>query len=270
MLPLIFRNLEEIRKRVSRILGVFAIFLAAALVVRIQDITLFNHTFLFLYPSIYQNVSAQFMLLIEHHILPKGTTVFILKPADGVLANLDVAMFLSLVLSMPVIVKELGEFIGPALKKREKEAMRSSIVPASLLFIAGSIIGLWYVAPPLFAIFNGYDLGLGATATLSLMSFISFTFLYTVTFGISFEVPVIMVALTRTGIVQSKFWVDHWRHAVVGALIFGMVFSPGVIGFTMVIMALPIIVLYFGGIYFARRAEAKKRAENAMDVNSTN
>ena len=199
--------------------------------------------------------------MIEKHLLPAGTTIFVIKPADGVLANLDISMFLALVFTMPLIVKDVGEFLGPAHKKREKETLRSSIIPASGLFVTGSVVGLWIVAPPLFAIFSGYDLGLGAAESLSLMSFISFTFIYTVTFGISFEVPVFMVALTRTGMVPAKFWADHWRHAIVGALIFGMIFSPGVIGFTMVVMAAPIIVLYIGGLYFAKRAERKAEAE---------
>ena len=259
--PIIFRNLDEIRVRLTRILIVFGIFAAIFLTLRIQEVTLFGHTFIFLYPNFYHNTAAQFLLLIENHILPAGTTVFVLKPADGVLADLDVSMFLALLFAMPIIVKEIGEFLGPALKKREKDALRSAIVPATALFTAGSAIGLWIVAPPLFIIFSGYDLGLGAAESLSLMSFISFTFIYTVTFGISVEGPVFMVALSRTGIVSAKFWEDHWRHAVIGALIFGMIFSPGVIGFTMVVMAVPIIALYMGGIYFARRAERKAEAE---------
>lgn len=259
--PIIFRNLDEIRRRVTRILIVFGIFTTIFITLRIQDVTILNHTFLFLYPSLFHNSGSQFLLLVEKHVLPAGTTIFVLKPADGVLADLDVSMFLALIFTMPVIVKEIGEFIGPALKKREKDALRSAIIPATLLFVAGAVVGLWVVAPPLFAIFSGYDLGLGAAESLSLMSFISFTFIYTVTFGISFEVPVFMVALTRTGIVSAKFWEDHWRHAVIGALIFGMIFSPGVVGFTMIVMAVPIIALYVGGIYFARRAERKAEAE---------
>lgn len=262
--PLIFRNLEEIRERAIRVLILFAIFVTLFLVVRIQDVTLFGYTFPFLYPSIFHNISTQFMIIVENHLLPKGTTIFVLKPADGVLANLDISMFLALVFTMPLIVKEVGEFIGPALKRREKDALRTSVIPASVLFVAGSIIGLWVVAPPLFSIFSSYDVGLGAAETLSLMSFISFTFIYTVTFGISFEVPVFMVALTRAGMVSSRYWAEHWRHAIVGALIFGMIFSPGVIGFTMVVMAAPIIILYVGGVYFARRVEKKKAEEESM------
>ena len=267
-LPLIFRNLQEIRERLTRVLILFSVLVALFLVVRIQTLSVFGHAFPFLYPSIYHNLSTQFLVIIEHHVLPKGTTVFVLKPADGVVANLDISMFLALIFTMPLIVKELGEFLGPAMKKREKDALRSVIVPATLLFTAGAVIGLWYVAPPLFDIFNGYDVGLGAASTLSLMSFLSFLIVYTVSFGISFEVPVFMVGLTRTGIVSAKFWKDHWRHSIIGALIFGMIFSPGVIGFTMVIMALPIIILYVGGIYFAGRAERRRKEEEAVTIPS--
>lgn len=266
-LPLIFRNLQEIRERLTRILILFGLLVSLFLVVRIQNLTILGYTFPFLYPSIYHNISTQFLVLVEQHVLPKGTTVFVLKPADGVVADLDISMFLGLIFTMPLIVKEIGEFVGPALKRREKDALRSVVLPATALFTAGAVIGLWYVAPPLFDIFNGYDVGLGAASTLSLMSFISFLTIYTISFGISFEVPVFMVGLTRTGMVSAKFWREHWRHAIIGALIFGMIFSPGVIGFTMVIMALPIITLYVGGIYFAERAE-RKREEETMKMAS--
>ena len=55
-LPLIFRNLQEIRERLVRILILFSIFVALFLVVRIQDVTLFGFTFPFFYPSIYHNI----------------------------------------------------------------------------------------------------------------------------------------------------------------------------------------------------------------------
>ena len=144
--------------------------------------------------------------------------------------------------------------------------IKSLVVPASALFVAGSFVGLWLVAPELFIIFNRFDLGLGAAPTIGIMNFVSFIFVYVLAFGFSFELPVIMVAITRLGIVNSEYWRRNWRYAVVASLIFGMIFSPGVTGFTMIVMSVPMMMLYFGGYYFARRIE-KRRMDQAVQEN---
>ena len=196
--------------------------------------------------------------------MPSSTVLIAFKPTDGVVADLYSSMFLALIFSMPVIILEIGKFLSPALKQSEKMFLRSIVVPASLLFIIGSFIGTWYVAPVLFDVFFQFDLGIGAETTMSITSFVSFFLAYIITFGLSFETPVIMVGLTRAGLVTSEYWIKHWRYAIVGAMVFGMIFSPGVLGLNMTLMALPIIILYFGGIYFAKRAErkAKQRLES--------
>lgn len=266
IIPVVFRNLDELRHRVVRILVVFLFFFAFLLFFRIQDITFLGRTFPFIYPDIYHNMSAQLLRSIEGWVLLPSTQLIIVKPADGLTADAYVSMFVSLILSMPVIVYEISMFLGPALKKSEKLLLRTILVPASLLFLAGSLMGLFWIAPTLFRIFNNFDLGVGSQTTMSLMSFISFLIVYIISFGFSFEVPVFMYGLTRAGMVMSDTWAKNWRYAVIGALFFGLIFSPGVTGFTEVLMALPMIGLYFSGIYFSRRYERKLGAKESNTI----
>jgi sec-independent protein translocase protein TatC len=111
-----------------------------------------------------------------------------------------------------------------------------------------------------------YDSGLGAQPTMSITSFVSFFLIYVLTFGMAFETPIVMIGVTRAGLVPSDYWFKNWRYAVVGALIFGVIFSPGMIGFTMMLLAIPIIALYFVGIYAAERVEKRKKAEIQKDL----
>lgn len=256
-LPIIFRNIDELRYRLIRILEVFGFFFIFFLIFAIRQYSLFGHTFPFFAFDVYHNIPAQLLQLLEKHVLPKETTLLVLSPTDGVSANVYTALFLALIFSMPNIVYQLAKFIGPALKKSEKALIRTITVPASALFAAGAFMGLWFVAPELFQIFHNFNVGLGADSSLGIMSFVSFLLLYVVSFGVAFEIPVFMYGLTRSGMVQSETWYKHWRYAVVGSLIFGMIFSPGVLGFTMMVMSLPMIALYFAGAYFARRYEKK-------------
>ncbi len=268
-IPIIFRNLDELRHRVVRIMAVFVVIFGFIMLFTIRDLTLFGYTFPFIYPDIYHNIAAQLLLLIENYVLPANTKILILKPSDGVTADAYVAMFIALILSMPVIVYEVSMFLGPALKKSERVLLRTILVPSSLLFLAGSLMGLLWIAPVLFRIFNSFDIGVSAQPTVGLMSFISFLIIYIVLFGFAFEVPVFMYGLTRAGMVPANTWEKNWRYAVIGSLFFGLIFSPGVTGFTEVLMAMPMIVLYFAGIYFTRRYERKLGAKDSDTVSET-
>jgi sec-independent protein translocase protein TatC len=253
---------DEIRYRAIRILGVFLLFFGIFVIFRIQYISLFGQRFLFLYPDPLDNVGAQVLYLLKVHDLTSNTTLLVLKPVDGVMADFYTCMAISLIISMPVIIYEVSKFIDPALKNSEKELLRSIIIPASLLFFAGAFVGIYFIAPILFRIFADFDLGVGADVTMGISSFVSFIFMYTIAFGLSFEIPVFMVGLSRFGIVTADTWKKNWRYAVIGSLIYGMIFSPGVTGFTMVVIAIPMIALYFAGIHFAIKAEKKFESEN--------
>ena len=249
------RHIEELRYRVIRIGYFFISFFIIFVIFRIHYYSLYSYSFPFLYPDPYRNIASQFLSFLEMHVLPPGTTLIALRPTDGVVADFYVAMFLSFTFSMPAIVYHFGKFISPGLKKKEMDTILSLVIPAALLFAVGAFFGIWFVAPGLFAIFKQFDLGLGAISSMGIVNFVNFLIIYVVAFGLSFEIPVIMVGMTKMRVVNSEFWKKNWRYAVLAALIFGMIFSPGVTGFTMVVMALPMIGLYFLGIYVSVRVE---------------
>ncbi|MCL4328761.1 MAG: Sec-independent protein translocase TatC [Candidatus Thermoplasmatota archaeon] len=255
------KHLDELRFRVIRIFAGIMLTSMVLLLFRIQYLTVGPVTFPFLYPDPYSNVGAQFIKLLEYHLLPSGTELLILRPSDGLMADFYSCLFLGFSLSMPYSVHHAWAFVKPALKPGEIHAARQVVIPATVLFITGAVFGLWIVLPELFAIFNMFDIGLGVVSSVSVTSFLNFVLIYTLIFGVSFEVPVFMVALTGAGVIPAKFWRDHWRHAVIGAFVFGMIFSPGVTGFTMTVMAIPMIALYLGGMWVSVRVEAKRTME---------
>lgn len=266
VIPMIFRNLDEIRYRLLRVLTLFIVLFGVFIVFSIKKITFLGYSFYFLYPDVYHNIGAELLSVIEKLVLAPGTQLLIVRPADGLTADAYTCMFLALVFSMPYIIYHISMFLGPALKRNERVLLKTILVPASLLFVAGAMMGLFWVAPAMFAIFNRFDLGLGAQTTMSLMNFVSFLLLYLLAFGVSFEVPVFMYGLTRAGMVQANFWSKNWRYAIVGSLLFGYLVSPGVTGFTEVLMALPMIGLYFGGVFFSRRYEKKMMQQESNTI----
>ena len=269
-LKVITNNIDELRFRVIRIVIPVLVFFSIFL---LFDLRFFNIiigsravSFPYIYPYPYENMGAQFLKLIIGHVIVEPFLIIAIKPTDGVVADFYSCLFLSIIVTSPNISYQIGKFIGPALKASEKHLIKTTMYPALALFLVGAMIGFYFVAPLMFRILYYFDLGVGSQPTMSITSFVSFFFIYVLSFGLSFETPVIMVGLTYLSIVPASYWRKNWRYAIVAALIFGVIFSPGVTGLTMLLLAIPIIALYFVGIYAAERVEKRKKAEIQKDL----
>ncbi|MGP6219673.1 twin-arginine translocase subunit TatC [Caldiplasma sukawensis] len=249
----ITENIEDLRRALLRILYPFLAVFVIFLMFDLRNVNFFNFKLYFIYPDPYKNMGAQFLSLLISHTISKKFELLAIKPTDGVVADLYSCLFLSFMFTSPNISYQIGSFIGPALKKEEKQVVKKVFYPGLSLFIFGSFIGVYFISPLLFDILYDFDLGVGAVPSMSITSFVSFFLIYVISFGLAFETPVIMFGLSSIGIVDKYYWRRNWRYAVVAALIFGVIFSPGVTGFTMMLLAIPIIALYFGGMLITEK-----------------
>jgi len=159
---------------------------------------------------------------------------------------------------MPWIVHEVGAFLVPALRHNERALIRQVGVPATVLFAAGTAVGLLVITPFTFRLLFLYVSAMNLEPVLGVQDFVNFALIYSLAFGIVCELPVFIYALTRLGVVRAAAWRKHWRGAVIGALVFGMVITPDNSGITMMLIALPMIGLYLGGAFFASRWETHR------------
>ncbi|EQD45035.1 Sec-independent periplasmic protein translocase, partial [mine drainage metagenome] len=174
---------------------------------------------------------------------------------DSILVQMEIGLLLTLIVGMPWIVHEVGAFLVPALRRNERALLRQIGLPATALFALGTGLGLVLITPFTFVLLFKYVAAMGLAPVLGVQEFVTFALLYSIAFGIVFELPVFVYALTRLGVVKGSTWKKHWRGAVLGSLVFGMVITPDNSGITMLLIASPMIVLYFGGAYFAARWE---------------
>jgi sec-independent protein translocase protein TatC len=98
---------------------------------------------------------------------------------------------------------------------------------------------------------------MGVETFLNINEFISFVLQFFLGFGIAFELPVVMYAISLTGIVDSKFWRNNFRYAAIILVIFGALITPDGSGITMWFMAVPMITIYLIGMLAIRRRERK-------------
>ena len=182
-------------------------------------------------------------------MLPQGVALLNVGVGDSVIAQLEIGALLTVILGMPWIVHEVGAFLASGLRQNERELLRRIGIPATVLFALGTALGILYLTPLTFRLLFDYVGAMGLAPVLGVESFVEFTLLYSLAFGVCFELPVFVYTLTRLGLVQASAWRQHWRAAVIGSLVFGMLVTPDNSGITMLIVAAPMIALYFGGAW---------------------
>jgi sec-independent protein translocase protein TatC len=260
--------ISEARRRLFRILIVLGPLFGFFVTFRLQpfDVNVYGVSVPLAYPwpSLFYNVTAQVFHLLVVWLLPPSVTLLNVGIGDAIVAQLAIGLLLTLIFGMPWIVHEVGAFLVPALRYNERELIRRIGIPATGLFALGTALGFLYVTPLTFRLLFLYVAAMGLLPVLGVTSFVTFALLYSFAFGVVFELPVFIYTLTRLGVVHAGAWRKHWRGAVIGSLLFGMVITPDNSGITMLIIALPMIGLYFGGAWFAGRWEARRDRRAAV------
>lgn len=173
--------------------------------------------------------------------------------AQGFTLRVQVALIGGVILALPLLTMEMWLFIAPGLTRQERKALYF-VGPLSIfLFVLG--VGLCYIAMPRAL---GWFVSLVPPET-QLIPDIGRTLIFMVqmylAFGIMFELPVVLMFLGKIGIVNSRMMVRMWREAVVGTAFLAAIATPSNDAFTMLLMAVPMVILYFLSIFLVRWVE---------------
>ncbi len=190
------------------------------------------------------------------------TGLFILHPVEAFFSYLKLSIYAGLLAGMPVVLYQVWKFVIPALYRHERRYFLSFLVFGSGLFYVGVVFCFLVVLPLALQFLIGIG-GAAAAPMLGMGNYISFTMLFMLVFGLSFEMPLVMYLLTKLGVVYPETWREQWRFVVLGAFVVGAMFTPPDV-FTQVAMAGSILVLYGVGLLLVRlaaRGEAHTRPE---------
>ena len=252
------RHLEELRKRLLRIVLVIGIITAFILTfhaepIQVNEITLYYPTF-----EPLNNIAAQITNHMKFNLVPENVQLIQTAPGQAFFAQVYIAALVGIVVGMPVIIRELVGFIKPALKENEINVSRSITIPALGLFIAGCVFSYNFVIPYILEFLYRYGESAGLVTFLNIMDFVTFVLQFLLAFGFSFQLPLVMYAISASGMVDSDFWRKNIRYAIVAIVIFGAVITPDGSGVTMWFIAIPMIILYVTGMIVIERKERKK------------
>lgn len=192
-----------------------------------------------------------------------GITEFnfrIFDPAGGVVLMMQVALIAGVVATAPLWLAEAVRFVAPGLEPRERRAAYLLLPGAVLLFLGG--VGFCYlIAPAAFAFLFGFNQSLGVAPEVALVSYLYFFMRLVLVFGLVFELPLVIMFLVHFGILTTAKLLRAWRLALVIIMVVAAVATPTTDPFTMVLMAGPMVLLYFLSIALGRLVERRREVE---------
>jgi len=255
-----FEHLEELRQRLKASILAFVVAFVVFMTFSFQHGVMGLQIWL---PVPWFNpaevIASQFLVAVKNFLIPPDVRSVILTPWEAVVVQFKIAMFLAVIVISPLLTYEFWAFVAPALRPRERRLIVRVSVPVVLLFLGGVAMAFLVVLP--FTIRFLYDIarGLGVETLFQLQEFLDFILLFSLAFGVAFELPVIMYGLSALGIVRPETWRRNWRYAAIAIFVFGAFITPDGSGITMMIVSLPMLGLYLGG-YGASALRARRSA----------
>lgn len=188
--------------------------------------------------------------------LPTGGLVFT-HPADKFIAHLKIAIFAGVALSCPVWLYQLWAFIAPGLYQKEKRYAGLFILSGTILFTAGLLFCYFLVLPPAFEFFFNFG-GSVDKPMITISEYLSFVVQMSVMFGVSFQLPLILILLGMLGIVTADFLRKKRRISYFVLGIASAVLTPTPDAISMFMMLIPMVILFEIAIFFVARFEVKR------------
>jgi sec-independent protein translocase protein TatC len=189
------------------------------------------------------------------------------EPFEGFVIRLKVAGAAAAVLSSPVWFNQLWGFITPALREKERRYGNFFVAAASGLFVLGALLAYW-VLPHALRVLTGFGGQIFGTA-LTGHKYFGFMIVLLIVFGVSFEVPLLVVMLNLVGVLKYEKLRRSRRVIIFLLFVFAAVATPGGDPVSMIVLACVLTVLVEIAIQFARvhdKTRAQRRAEAGWDT----
>lgn len=179
-----------------------------------------------------------------------------IAPSELMLSYIRIALFCGAVLSAPIIISQIWLFISPGLTKKESRQVKVSFFLGGGFFILGVLFAYEMVLPVLFKFFAEFQTE-DIKATISFGNYLNFVIRIVLSFGLVFELPIIMFVLSRFGLISTEFFVKNRKYMILVIFVVAAVLTPpDVVSQTM--LALPMLVLYEIGILLSKIGRKKR------------
>ena len=221
---------------------------------------------LFLYPgsaAIYDFLAAPLM-----HALPEGTKMIATGVITPFMVPMKVTALVAFLLALPYVLYQAWAFVAPGLYEHEKKFAVPLIFASTLLFLVGVAFCYYFVFGTVFRFINDFA-PKSITPAPDIEAYFSFVITMFMAFGVTFEIPIVVIILVRSGMVSVEKLTEARPYVIVGAFVVAAVVTPPDV-LSQFMLAVPMCLLYEAGLFVSRFIGARpKPAEPESQSQST-
>lgn len=196
-------------------------------------------------------------------VLPSGGQMIATDVVGVFLVPMKVTLMLAFLIALPYVLYQIWAFVAPGLYDHEKRLALPLVTASVTLFFIGMAFAYFLVFPTVFG-FMAKIAPEGVAWMTDIEKYVSFVMTTFVAFGVTFEVPVVVVVLVRIGIVELAT-LKQWRpYVIVGAFVIGAIFTPPDV-VSQLMLAIPLCLLFELGLLVARFTGSRGAAGSAAD-----
>ena len=211
-----------------------------------------------------------FLALPLTRALPQGTKMIATGVITPFMVPLKVGAMVAFVIALPVILFQAWAFVAPGLYQHEKKFALPLVIASTVLFILGIAFCYYFVFGKVFAFINDFA-PKSITPAPDIEAYLNFVLTMFVAFGVTFEVPIVVIVLVAFNIVPLEK-LKEWRsYVIVGAFVVAAVVTPPDV-LSQLLLAIPMCILYEVGLLCARfiaKPQSRADADAAADVAAT-
>lgn len=210
--------------------------------------------------------SDRILQIILQPVLATGNKMHYIGILEALMTKIKLSFFLGFLTALPIILWQFWSFIMPALRKAERVYFTIFVVISYLFFISGILFSFYTV----FSIGVKYLLHFGGEELLPMLTignYVSFTMMFTLPFGIVFELPLAAFILAQLGIINYQWMIKKRKMAILISVVTGAVLVPTPDIITPLMLAAPMYLLFelsasiIKLVEWLKKRKAKKKAE---------
>ncbi len=171
-----------------------------------------------------------------------------LNVQEAFMTYMKVSFIAGLVIASPWIFYQIWLFVAAGLYPHERKYVHTYLPMSIFLFLGGVAFCFYAVLPIVLDFLLGFNSRIGLTAQIRISEWISFAVMLPLMFGISFQLPLLMLFLSKINVFQVEHYIAQWKLAVLAISIISMVLTPTPDPATMMMMMVPLLLLYGLGI----------------------
>lgn len=192
-------------------------------------------------------------------------SLYFQTPIEAFTTRLKISFVVGFMLAFPFILFRVWSFVAPGLFVHERKRVWPIVISSTVLFYVGVMFCYWILIP----VVLGFLLGFGTeflNPLLSVGSYFAFVARLCFTFGVVFQIPIVVLLLSSLGLVTPRWLLKQWRYGVLLIFVTSAILTPPD-PVSLMIMALPVLGLYIGSILIAF-VGVRRREEDSYDVDS--